>query len=183
MTWTSTSSPRLKTSWIGGLTRGRFPGRRRRPRSAVGTSGRLPLRRLPLAIASDLLGIVASLAEVLRFDVADVEEPVAADAEVDEGGLDARFQVDDAALVDIARVVVLAGSFNVQFFEQAVLHDRNPAFFRLRDVDQDFLLHRADSALCWSGRSPVWRPAMGRLVGPRGSKLGAAAGRVPGVAC
>ena len=37
-----------------------------------------------------LVGVVPALAEVLRLDVADVQEPVAADAEVDERRLDAR---------------------------------------------------------------------------------------------
>ena len=49
----------------------------------------------PRSIAVDRLArIVASLAIVLRLDVADVEEAVAAHAEIDEGGLDARLEVD-----------------------------------------------------------------------------------------
>ena len=40
---------------------------------------------------------------VLGLDVGDVEEAVAADREVDERGLDGRFEVDDPALVDVSR--------------------------------------------------------------------------------
>src|SRR5262245_45431066 len=39
-----------------------------------------------------------------RLDIADVQEAVAADAEINEGGLNARLDVDDAALVDVADV-------------------------------------------------------------------------------
>ena len=81
------------------------------------------------------------MAEVLRLDVADVQEAVAADAEVDEGRLDARLQVDHHPLVDVADVVVLPGPLDVQLFQNSVFNDRDPAFFRLRDVDQHFLLH------------------------------------------
>ena len=87
------------------------------------------------------VGIEAALAEVLRLDVADVQKAVAADAEVDERRLDARLQVDDPALVDVADVVVLAGALDVQLFQHSVLNDRDPAFLRLRDVDQHFLFH------------------------------------------
>ncbi len=85
--------------------------------------------------------IVAALAEVLRLDVADVQEAVAADAEIDEGRLDARLQVDDDAFVDVADVTVLAGPLDVQLFQDPVFNDRDPAFFRLGDVDQHFLFH------------------------------------------
>ena len=88
-----------------------------------------------------LVGIVAALAEVLRLDVADVQEAVAADAEIDEGRLDARLQVDDYALVDVADVIVLPGALDVELFQDPVFHDRDPAFLRLRDVDQHFLFH------------------------------------------
>ena len=90
----------------------------------------------------DRLGrIVAALAEILRLDVADVQEAVAADAEIDERRLDAGLEIDDSAFVDVADVVVLAGAFDVQLFQHAVLDDRDPAFFGLRHVDQHFLLH------------------------------------------
>ena len=88
-----------------------------------------------------LVRIVAALAEILGLDVADVQEPISADAEIDERRLDARLDVDDFAFIDIADVIILAGSLDIEFFEYAVFHDRNAAFLRLRNVDQHFLLH------------------------------------------
>ena len=85
--------------------------------------------------------VVAALAEILRLDVADVEEAVAAHAEIDECRLDARLQVDHHPLVNVSYVIVLSGPFDVQFFKDSVLNDRDPAFLRLRDVDQHFLFH------------------------------------------
>src|SRR5690606_2371686 len=84
-----------------------------------------------------LVGIVTALAEVLRLDVANVQKAVAAHAKVDEGGLDTWLQVDDRALVNVADVGILAGAFNVQFFQLAILKDGNPALLRLGDVDQN----------------------------------------------
>ena len=140
--------------------RGRAPGRwravaaarpvgprRRRPRHRR----RRPRRRRPGACeprVDRLAGIEAALAEVLRLDVADVQKAVAADAEIDERRLDARLEVDDLALVDVADVIVLAGALDVQLFQHAVLNDRDPAFLRLRDVDQHFLLHSVSCFLC-----------------------------------
>ena len=113
--------------------------RRHRSSSPASTGSSSPIASRRASIGS--LGIVAALAEVLRLDVADVQKAVAADAEIDERRLDARLEVDDPALVDVADVVVLAGPLDVQLFEQAVFDDRDPAFLRLRDVDQHFLFH------------------------------------------
>ena len=88
-----------------------------------------------------LVRIEAALAEVLRLDVADVQEAVPAHAEIHKRRLDARLQVDDDSFVDVSDVIVLSGPFDVQFFEHSVLNDRDAAFFRLRDVDQHFLFH------------------------------------------
>src|SRR5258705_128355 len=44
-----------------------------------------------------------------RVHIRDVKETVAADAEIDKCGLNARLDVDDAALVDVADVALLAG--------------------------------------------------------------------------
>ena len=87
------------------------------------------------------MGVVAALAKVLRLHVADVQKPVAAHAKIDKRRLDARLQVDHDSLVDVPYVIVLSGSFDVQLFEDSVLNDRDPAFLRLRDVDQHFLFH------------------------------------------
>ena len=71
----------------------------------------------------------------MRLHIADVEKSVAADAEIDEGGLDAGLQVDDPALIDIADVVIRAGAFDIKFFEQTVFNNGDPAFLRLRHID------------------------------------------------
>jgi hypothetical protein len=74
-------------------------------------------------------------------DIGYVEEAVALGADVDEGGLDAGFDVLDAAEVDVSDVTLGFCAFDVEFFEDVVLNDRDPAFFRLRDIDEHFLFH------------------------------------------
>ena len=68
-------------------------------------------------------------------------EAIAADTEVDEGGLDARLDIDDASLVDVAHVALGACALHVKLFENAVLDDRDTNFLRLEAVDQHFFLH------------------------------------------
>jgi hypothetical protein len=58
--------------------------------------------------------IEPALAIVLRLDVADVQEAVATDAEINEGRLDGRLHVDYAAFVDIADVVIGARPLDVE---------------------------------------------------------------------
>jgi len=93
------------------------------------------------AVAHCFAGVEAALAEVLRLDIADMEEAVAADAEIDEGGLDARLQIDDASFIDVADVRFLAGAFDIELFEESIFNDRDPAFLRLRDIDEHFAFH------------------------------------------
>src|SRR5262249_19780121 len=81
------------------------------------------------------------VAVVRRLDVGDVQEAVAADAEVHERRLDARLDVDDAALVDVADVALVAGALDVQLLQDAVLQDGDAALLRLQHVDEHFLLH------------------------------------------
>jgi hypothetical protein len=69
------------------------------------------------------------------FDIRDMEEAVAADAEIDKGSLDARFDIHDSAFVDIADVTFVTGAFNIQFLENAILHNGNPAFLGLQYVN------------------------------------------------
>ena len=88
----------------------------------------------------------------MRLDVTDVQEPVATDAKIDECRLDAGLEVNDPALVDIPYVIVLAAPLGVELFEPAVFNDRDPAFFRLRNVDQHFGFH-CDSLVPTPGRS------------------------------
>jgi hypothetical protein len=45
-----------------------------------------------------------------------VQKPVAPDAEIDESRLNARFEVDDFALVNVSYVVVLAGALDIELF-------------------------------------------------------------------
>jgi len=97
--------------------------------------------------------IKATLAKILRLDVADMQKTVAPDPEIDECGLDARLQVDDASLVDVADVIVRAGSFDIEFFEQSILNDRDPAFLRLRHVDQHFAFHSSRFFLVRKGEA------------------------------
>ncbi len=138
-------------SWIGGLTRGRAP--RPGPAGAGGggvSSGSalfIPFAGVDVAALraaaelERLRRIEASLAVILRLDVGDVQKAVAADAEIDEGGLNARLEIDHLSLVDVADVIVLAGPFDVELFEDGILDDRDPTLLGLRDVDQHFLLH------------------------------------------
>lgn len=78
---------------------------------------------------------------VLRLDVRDMKEAVAADREIDEGGLYGRFEIDDLTLVDVTGVALVAGSLDVQLFEDAVLDDRDTALLGLQDIDQHFFFH------------------------------------------
>ncbi len=71
---------------------------------------------------------------VLRLDVRDVKEAVAADREIDEGGLYGRLEIDDLTLVDVTGVVLVAGSLDVQLFEDAVLDDRDTALLGLKTL-------------------------------------------------
>jgi hypothetical protein len=88
--------------------------------------------------------IVAPLAKVLSLDVADVQEAVASHAEIHKRRLNARLQVNNPALVNIPHEIVLTRALQIKFFKQAILNDRDAAFFRLRDVDQHFLFHVFD---------------------------------------
>ena len=95
-------------------------------------------RHLP---ADGLVDVFALAPEIGRHQVGDVQEPVAAEAEVDERRLDARFDVGDAALVDVADVRRRARPLHVKFFELAVVEQGNAALFALADVDQHFFRH------------------------------------------
>src|SRR5205085_5447841 len=100
---------------------------------------------VPTAAAAVAAGALAAAAlqvpVVGRLHVGDVQEAVAAHAEIDERRLDARLDVDDAALVDVADVALGAGPLHVELFQHAVLHDGDAALLGLQDVDQHFLFH------------------------------------------
>ena len=90
---------------------------------------------LAAARQNRLAGIVAALAEVLRLDVADMQKAVAADAKIDECRLNAGLEIDDAALVNVSDIILLAHPLEVELFQLSVFNDRDAALFRLRDVD------------------------------------------------
>jgi hypothetical protein len=85
------------------------------------------------------LGLVTRV--VLGLDVGDVEEPVAAHREVDERRLNGGLEVHDAALVDVAGETLEAGALDVEFLEDPILDDGDPALLRLEDVDEHFFFH------------------------------------------
>jgi hypothetical protein len=70
-----------------------------------------------------------------------VQKPVATDAEVHEGGLDRRLDVDDASLVDIADVTFLASPFDIEFFEDTIFQNGDSAFLGLEDIDEHLFFH------------------------------------------
>ena len=81
------------------------------------------------------------------IDVRHVQEAVSADAEIDEGRLNARLDVDDPPLINVVHITFLARSFDIKFFESSVFHNGDAAFLRLEDVDEHFLLHENLSQL------------------------------------
>jgi len=107
-------------------------------------SSRLILANIDIGHAAKthrIAGVKAALTKILRLDIADVKEPIATDAEIDEGGLNAGFDVDDPALINVPHEVFEAVALDVQLFENSILDDSNPAFFRLECIDQHFLFH------------------------------------------
>src|SRR5205085_8064538 len=100
---------------------------------------------VPTAAAAVAAGALAAAAlqvpVVGRLHVGDVQEAVAADAEDDERRLDARLDVDDAALVDVADVALVAGPLDVELLQHGVLQDGDAALLGLQHVDQHFFLH------------------------------------------
>src|SRR5258707_6074353 len=68
-----------------------------------------------------------------RLNVRNVQEPVAADSEIDERRLDARLDINDAALVDVADITLVAGAVDIEFFKYAVFEYGDPALLRLQD--------------------------------------------------
>ena len=92
-------------------------------------------------LAHVFLDVFALFSEVFRLHVRDVQEPVAAEPEIDERRLDRRFDVGDFAFVDVADVRGRAGAFDVELFEMAVLDEGDSAFFAFGDVDEHFFCH------------------------------------------
>src|SRR5262249_31236012 len=108
--------------------------------------------------ASAGISMAGQVSIVCRLHVGDVEEAVAADAEIHERRLDAGLDVDDAALVDVADIALVAGPFNVQLFEHAIFQNGYAALFGLQDVDEHFLFHA--NPFCWAGLGKPGRPVI-----------------------
>jgi hypothetical protein len=70
-----------------------------------------------------------------------VEKTIAPDRKIDERSLNRRFEIDDLAVVDVARIAFMASALHVKLFENAVLDDSDPAFLGLKHVDEHFFLH------------------------------------------
>lgn len=91
---------------------------------------------------------------VLVFDVTDVEESIASNAEIDKGGLNARFEIHDTAFVDVSYKVFQTVTFDIQFFQHPVLDDGYPTFLGLKNIDQHFFFH--NTPFVWGDE---WRVA------------------------
>jgi hypothetical protein len=78
---------------------------------------------------------------VLRLDIGNMQEAIAADRKIHERGLDRRFEVHDLPLVDVSGVALMARAFEIKLFEDAVLDDGDSALLGLEHVDQHFFLH------------------------------------------
>src|SRR5262249_11341202 len=126
-------------SFLGSFTFGRLAAV-----SAGAVAGVLARRRfpfghsragaVPVATAVEAVAVVPTLLQVpviSRLDVGDVEETVAAHAEIDKGRLNARLDVDDAPLVDVADVAFVTGPFHVQLFQDAVFDNGDAALLGL----------------------------------------------------
>ena len=71
-----------------------------------------------------------------------MKKTIASYTEVNEGGLNAGFDIDNLTFVNIANPVVLTGPFRVQLFKNSVLQQCDSAFLHLGDIDEHFLFHR-----------------------------------------
>ena len=82
-----------------------------------------------------LIRIVTTLFEISRLNVANMQETIASNTKVYKDSLDTWFKINNLAFVNVADVVVLAGSLNIEFFKPSVFDDRDPILFGLRCVD------------------------------------------------
>jgi hypothetical protein len=89
----------------------------------------------------DFIRVVSRLAEVLWFDIADVKEAIAPNSKIDKCRLDTWLDINNPTFVDISYPIVLAGALGVEFFENTVFQQRDPALLGLGDIDQHFLFH------------------------------------------
>jgi hypothetical protein len=78
---------------------------------------------------------------VIRVDLAEGEEAVAVAAIFDKGGLERRLHPGDFGEVDVAAELFVAGGFEVEIVNLAVVDDRHPRFFGMGCVDQHQSAH------------------------------------------
>jgi len=141
--------PRRSRGWRSWRHVIRLRSRSRRATAIITSAASLAVttrlaRPVAFPIARARFGLTAAgriAIEVLGLDIRDVKKPVAPYREIDECSLDGRLEVDDPALVNVARIALMAGSLHVKLFENAVLDDGDPAFFGLKHIDQHFFLH------------------------------------------
>src|SRR5262249_38163726 len=89
--------------------------------------------------------LVVEFVELLRVDhIVDIEEPVALEAEVDEGGLHAGQNLRHAPLVDVADDAALALALDEDFGDEIVLEDGHHGLVAVRGGVQ-LLLHFTNS--------------------------------------
>src|SRR5262249_40548295 len=97
---------------------------------------RLAAHSTPVAAATVVGTGRLQMAIIGRLYIRDVQETVAANAEIDKRGLDAGLDVDDPAFVDVADIALLAGTLDVQLFENPILDNGDPAFLRLQHINK-----------------------------------------------
>ena len=87
--------------------------------------------------------------EAARNDVPVMQERILLEADIDEGGFEAVFEIADFAFENAADQAFVGGAFDGEFLELAFFEDGDAGFERL-GVDDDFLvdlLDRLDQAL------------------------------------
>ena len=102
--------------------------------------GLRPALAVALLGAALLGGVLVALLELLELlervdDVGDVEEAVALEAEVDEGGLHAGQHLRDPALVDVADDAARALAFDEDFGDEIVFENGHDRFVAVRGDD------------------------------------------------
>jgi hypothetical protein len=70
-----------------------------------------------------------------------MQKTIASNTEIHKRRLDTRLDVDNPAFVNVSNVVLEAVSLDIEFLQNSIFKNRDPAFFRLERVDQHFLLH------------------------------------------
>lgn len=71
-----------------------------------------------------------------------MQESIASDTEIDEGGLDTWLDIYDTAFVNVADVTFVGDSLDIKLFKDSIFEDGNPGFLLLEDIDQHYFLHQ-----------------------------------------